>query len=340
MRYELLGTSGLRVSELSLGTMTFGEDWGWGADEEACTTIFEQYADAGGNFVDTANKYTDGTSERIVGDILDGRRDEFVVATKYTISTREGDPNAAGNHRKNMMRAVQASLERLGTDYVDLLWVHAWDGLTPLEEVMRGLDDLVSARMVDYVGFSDAPAWVVARAQTLALERDWTPLSAIQIKYTLTERTPERELLPMARNLGLGVLVWGPLDGGALTGKYLDGEEGRLSTMDREITSREMDIAREVVAVADDADASPAQVALAWIRHQRGQLLPILGATTPEHLEDNLGCLDLTLERDHLDRLDAVSGVELGFPHDFLASDTIERLIFGGTRASIRPYGE
>jgi len=341
MRYTLLGNSGLRVSELSLGTMTFGEDWGWGAGPAACEDLLDRYVEAGGNFVDTANNYTNGTSERIVGDLLEGRRDEFVVATKYTLNTREGDPNAGGNHRKNMMQAIEGSLERLGTDYVDLLWVHAWDGLTPVEEVMRGLDDLVSRGTIHHVGFSDAPAWVVADAHRLARERGWAAPAAIQIKYTLTERTPERELLPMARALGLGVVVWGPLDGGLLTGKYLDGrgDEGRLATIDREITDDETEIAREVVAVADELDVSPAQVALAWIRRQPGQLLPIVGATRPDQLDDTLASLDVRLDDDHLDRLDAVGAVELGFPHDFLAAPGIERLVFGGTRDLIDPYG-
>jgi aryl-alcohol dehydrogenase-like predicted oxidoreductase len=339
MRYKLLGNSGLRVSELSLGTMTFGEDWGWGAGREACAEMLDRYAEAGGNFVDTANIYTDGTSEEILGDLLADRRDEFVVATKYTLSTRDGDPNASGNHRKSMMAAVDDSLDRLGTDYVDLLWVHAWDGMTPIEEVMRGLDDLVSSGRVHYVGFSDAPAWVVARAQAIALERNWAPLSAIQIQYALTERTPERELLPMARALDLGVVVWSPLDQGILTGKYLDGGEGRLRTLDREITERETEVAREVVAVAEELDASAAQVALAWIRHQEGQFVPIVGATTPDQLEDNLGSVDLTLGDDHLARLDEASAVDMGFPHDFLAQEGVQGMLYGGTRDRIDPRG-
>jgi aryl-alcohol dehydrogenase-like predicted oxidoreductase len=340
MRYELLGNSGLRVSQLSLGTMTFGEDWGWGADPEACAEMFDQYAEAGGNFVDTANRYTNGTSEEIVGDLLEGRREEFVLATKYTLNTREGDPNAGGNHRKNLFQAVDASLDRLDTDYVDLLWLHAWDGLTPIEEVMRGLDDLVSMGKVHYIGFSDTPAWVVAQAQQLALERDWAPLSAIQIKYTLTERTPERDLLPMARALDLGVVVWSPLDQGILTGKYLDGGEGRLTTLEREISDEEHEIAREVAAVAEELDVSAAQVALAWIRQQEGQQISIVGATKPGQLADNLGSLDLTLGEDYLARLDEISAVEMGFPHDFLASERIQNVIFGGLEGRIDPYAE
>jgi aryl-alcohol dehydrogenase-like predicted oxidoreductase len=339
MRYKLLGTSGLRVSELALGTMTFGEDWGWGAGGDACRQMFDQYVEAGGNFIDTANNYTNGTSERIVGDLLnDHGRDEFVVATKYTINTRKGDPNAGGNHRKNLLRSVEGSLERLDTDYIDLLWVHAWDGITPIEEVMRGLDDLVSRGSVDYIGFSDTPAWVIARAYQLARERNWVTPSAIQIKYTLTERTPERDLLPMARELGLGVTVWGPLDGGLLTGKYLDDsadDEGRLSIQGRDVSDRDATIAREVVAVADDLGVSPAQVTLAWVRQQSGQLIPILGATTTDQLVDNVGSLEVTLDDDQLDRLDAVSDVDMGFPHEFLASGSIRNLLFGGTQDAI-----
>jgi aryl-alcohol dehydrogenase-like predicted oxidoreductase len=332
MRYQLLGGSGLRVSELSLGTMTFGEEWGWGADSEACREMLDRYAAAGGTFVDTADAYTDGSSERILGELLQGRRDEFVLATKYTLSTRDGDPNASGNHRKNLFASIDASLDRLDTDYVDLLWVHAWDGITPLEETVRALDDLVTSGRVHYLGFSDAPAWVVARAQTLAEERGLTPFSAIQIQYTLTERTPERELLPMARALDLGVVVWSPLDGGVLTGKYLEPDaEGRLRVTGGEMSDRQAAIAREVVAVADDLDVSPAQVVLAWIRQQDGQFLPIVGATTPDQLDDTLASVDVTLPDDQLGRLNGASAVELGFPHDFLARPTIRKILTGGT---------
>ena len=339
MRYKLLGNSGLRVSEFSLGTMTFGEDWGWGAGEDACREIFDRYVDAGGNFVDTANKYTNGTSEELVGRLVGDDRDRFVVATKYTLSTHDGDPNAAGNHRKSMFQAVDASLDRLDTDYVDLLWVHAWDGLTPVEEVMRGLNDLVSSGKVHYLGLSDFPAWVVARAQTIALERDWAPVSAVQLKYNLLERTPERELLPMADALDLGVTVWSPLEAGILTGKYLDDAgtdgEGRVTTTGRDLTEREHEVARVVVDVADDLGVSAAQVALAWIRQQEGQLIPILGATKPHQLEDNLVSLDLTLSGEQLSKLDEVSQVEMGFPHDFLAQENIADIVRGDLRDRI-----
>ena len=203
MKYYLLGRSGLRVSEISLGTMTFGEEWGWGASKEESRKQFELYVERGGNFIDTANRYTEGTSERLVGEFVGAKREEFVVATKYTLFTRKGDPNSAGNQRKNLVQSLDASLKRLKMDYIDLYWLHAWDYLTPVEEVMRALDDQVSAGKVLYVGISDAPAWVVSQANMLAILRGWTPFVALQIEYSLIERTPERELLPMAEAMGL-----------------------------------------------------------------------------------------------------------------------------------------
>ncbi|MFC7229337.1 aldo/keto reductase [Salinirubellus salinus] len=333
--YRPLGGSGLRVSEYALGTMTFGEDWGWGAGEAACAEMLERYVDAGGNFVDTANNYTDGTSERIVGSLLaEHGRDRFVLATKYTLTTRPDDPNAGGNHRKNLFQTLEGSLDRLDTDYVDLLWVHAYDGLTPIEEVMRALDDVVRQGRVHYVGVSDAPAWWVARAQTLAEERGLTPFAAMQVKYALTERTVERELLPAADALGLGVTAWGPLDGGVLTGKYLEGDGGRLDQQGRDLTDHQRRVAETVVAVADDLDCTPAQVALAWVREQGA--IPILGATTPDHLEDNLGSLAVSLTDAARERLDAVSAVDLGFPTAFLSDESIRRLLFGEVGDRVR----
>ncbi|HXR09254.1 MAG TPA: aldo/keto reductase, partial [Candidatus Acidoferrales bacterium] len=219
MNYKLLGKSGLRVSELCLGTMTFGEDWGWGANQDESKAIFDAFAAAGGNFIDTADGYTNGTSEKFVGEFVGSERERFVIATKFSFNSHPGDPNAGGNHRKHMVEALHGSLQRLGTDYVDLYWMHAWDELTPVEEVMRALDDLVRAGKVLYVGISDAPAWWIARANTLAEWRGWTPFIGLQIEYNLIARTPERELLPMAAALGLGVTAWSPLASGWLTGK-------------------------------------------------------------------------------------------------------------------------
>jgi aryl-alcohol dehydrogenase-like predicted oxidoreductase len=223
MRYKLLGPSGLRVSELCLGAMSFGDAWGFGADEKQSHQILGEFADAGGNFIDIANKYHEGQSEEIVGSFLGPGRDRWVVATKYTLAMRSGDPNAAGNSRKNLRASVEASLRRLRTDYLDLLWVHAWDYTTPVEEVMRALDDLVGAGKVNYVALSDAPAWIASQANTLAALRGWSPFIALQIQYSLLERTPERELLPVAEAFGLSVTAWAPIGAGILTGKYTRG---------------------------------------------------------------------------------------------------------------------
>lgn len=210
--YRLLGRSGLRVSPLCLGTMTFGSDWGWGADRDDSRRIFDAYVDRGGNFIDTANNYTGGTSERLLGEFAEGKRERLVLATKYTLTTRPGDPNSGGNHRKSMVRSVEQSLARLKTDYIDLLYLHAWDETTPVEEIVRAMDDLVRAGKVLYVGISDTPAWQVARMQAIADLRGWSPLIALQIEYNLIERTVERDLIPMARELGMGVIPWSPLD--------------------------------------------------------------------------------------------------------------------------------
>ncbi len=223
MRYKLLGKSGLRVSELCLGAMTFGEDWGVflrGSSKEDSKKILELYVDAGGNFIDTANNYQNGTSEKYVGEFIPPEREKFVLASKYTLTTNSSDPNASGSHRKNLIQSVESSLKRLNTKYIDLLWVHAWDYMTPIEEVMRSLDDLIRSGKVLYVGMSDAPAWVVARANTMSELQGWSPLIGVQIMYSLIERTPERELLPMARTLDIGVTAWSPLGGGLLSGKY------------------------------------------------------------------------------------------------------------------------
>src|SRR5918992_4654469 len=261
MRYRLLGASGLRVSEVALGTMTFGEAWGWGASKEECRRIFDAFLEAGGNFVDTACNYTDGESEEILGELVQAERERLVLATKYTLTARREDPNAGGNHRKNMVQTLEGSLRRLNTDYVDLLWLHMWDGMTPVEEVMRALDDLVSAGKVLYVGFSDTPAWVVAQAVMLAELRGWARPVAVQAPYSLADRDVERELLPMARSHELAFTPWGMLEGGALTGKYLsdDGEPRRYGGAGERVNA----IAREVIAVAEEVEATPSQVAIA-----------------------------------------------------------------------------
>ena len=337
MRYKLLGKSGLRVSEFALGTMTFGEDWGWRASKEESRKVFEVFAEAGGNLIDTANKYTNGTSEKYVGEFVASERDRFVLATKYTLSTPQGDPNASGNHRKNLVQALDASLKRLSTDYVDVYWVHAWDFLTHVEEVMRALDDAVRTGKVLYVGISDAPAWVVSQANTLAELRGWTPFIGLQAQYSLIERTPERDLLPMARAFDMGVLAWSPLSGGVLTGKYDRSRQtdtsdaARLSEGSPSLNEKNLSIAEELHRIAKEIGRSPSQVALNWVRHQKGVTIPIIGARKTSQIEDNLACLELELTREQLQRLDEVSKVELGFPYDFLTSESIRDLVYGGT---------
>ena len=320
MRYRLLGRSGLRVSELALGTMTFGPDWGWGADKDESRAMFDAYAEAGGNFVDTANRYTDGTSERFVGEFVAGDRQRFVLATKYTLSRDGRDPNASGNHRKSLVESLEISLRRLGTDYVDLYWVHIWDPFTPIEETMRALDDQVRAGKVLYLGISDAPAWVISRANALAEARGWTPFSALQSQYSLVERNAERELLPMSVNLDITFTAWGALGSGLLTGKYNDdpsGGGGRIADSGG-LDDRKLAVAREVVAVAAEVGASPSQVALTWVRHRSATMIPVVGARKVSQLKDNLACVDVELSAEQQDRLDAASAIELGFPYDFI----------------------
>ncbi len=341
MRYKLLGNTGMKVSELCLGTMSFGTRWGFGADEKTSLEVAARYADAGGNFLDTANKYHEGESEEICAKIMTPDRERWVLATKYTLSTRPGDPNACGNSRKNMTQAVHKSLQRLGTDYIDLLWVHAWDFLSSVEEVMRALDDMVRAGKVLHVGISDAPAWVVAQANTLAAVRGWSPFVALQIEHSLIERTVERELLPMADAFGLTVTPWAPLGGGVLTGKYTRGEGPPADSLRAEGNARRMSernvvIAREVDRIADELGKSSAQVAVAWLRargrrFERANMVPIVGARKVSQIEDVLGAVHFELGAEHVGRLDEVSRVPLGFPHDFTTSDRVMGVVYGDT---------
>jgi aryl-alcohol dehydrogenase-like predicted oxidoreductase len=335
MNYKLLGNSGLRMAEICLGTMTFGENWGWGASKDESRAIFDYYVQAGGNFIDTANGYTDGASEKMVGEFIASERERFVVATKYSFNTRPGDPNAGGNHRKNMVQSLESSLKRLGTDYVDLYWLHAWDSLTPTEEVMRALDDLVRAGKILYTGISDAPAWIVSQANTLAMLRGWTPYVGLQIEYSLIERTPERDLLPMAKAFDIGVTAWSPLASGLLSGKYTkDSDKAEEKRLDKanftKLDERNLSIARAVQKVADEMGRSPAQVAINWVR-QRHNAIPIIGARKLSQAKDNLACLEFTLPDDVMARLDEASKIELGFPHDFLTRPTVSDFLHGGT---------
>ncbi len=349
MRYKLLGKSGLRVSELCLGTMTFMEGLSWGAPKSESQKIYDQFVAAGGNFIDTANSY--GNCEECLGEFMRADRQRLVISTKYTGrfsgSNLPKDANAAGNHRKNMMASVETSLKHLKTDYIDLLSVHSWDFLSPVEEVMRGLDDLVRQGKVLYVGISNAPAWVVAQANTLAELRGWTPFISLQIEYNLLERSGDRDLIPMARALDIGVTAWAPLASGWLSGKYtrrdLSGL-GQATQMKRRLddplaaafvqrNERNISIAEAVVELAAKIDATPAQVVLNWHRYQN--IIPILGIRRAEQLEENLGCLSFTLTEGHIQQLNEVSRIKLGYPHDFLASGRVIHHVYGGMFESI-----
>lgn len=344
--YRLLGRSGLRVSPLSLGTMTFGVT-GWGSSDEEARQMFDVYVERGGNFIDTANFYGGaGGAERLVGQFAKGRRDQLVIATKYSLMMRPGDANASGNHRKNMVRAVEDSLKRLDTDYIDLLYLHVWDSRTPVEEVLRGFDDLVRAGKIVYAGISDTPAWQVSRMQAIAEIRGWAPLVALQISYSLAERSVERDLMPMALEMGLGVLPWSPLAGGVLSGKY--GREDLKTPAKLDFSSRKginqatgrlneqtLAIAREVQSVADEMGKTSAQVALAWTLLHPAVVSPIIGARTLAQFEDNLGALDIAFSDGQIERLNAVSAIELGFPHNMLTGPAMLQM-FGAIKVAKR----
>jgi aryl-alcohol dehydrogenase-like predicted oxidoreductase len=332
MRYRLLGRSGLRVSELCLGTMTFGEDWGWGTSKEESRQIFDAFAAAGGNFIDTSSNYTNGTSEKYVGEFAAADRDAFVIATKYTLRRPGSDPadlNAGGNARKNMMRTVEASLRRLDTDVIDLLYLHMWDYSTPVDEVLRRLDDLVSAGKVLYVGISDTPAWIVSHAQAVAELRGWSRFIAFQGEYSLLERGMERDLLPMTRALDIAVLAFGLVAGGKLTGKFNRPGGPGEHTRARDISDAELAAAAAVVEIAEAIGRPPSQVAIAWARQQSPNIIPILGARRMSQFVDNLGVLDLTLDDAHVARLSAIRPLPAEYPGTFW-NDYIRRdLIYG-----------
>jgi aryl-alcohol dehydrogenase-like predicted oxidoreductase len=317
LRLRLLGRSGIRVSEVCLGTMTFGTEWGFGTDESESRQIYAAYREAGGNFVDTANNYNQGTSEKILGRLISAEREAIVLATKFTFPfpTDRTNPNSSGSHRKSLRGSVEGSLRRLDTDYVDLLWVHAWDQGTPPEETIRALDDLVRAGKVLAIGISNTPAWVVSRADAIAELRGWSAFCALQVEYSLAERSADRELLPMARAIGLAPMAWSPLGRGALAGRH---DPDTLSTAQR----RAVDVATQV---GGELGVTPAQVALAWVLHQG--VMPVLGARRIDQIRDNLAALEVRFDDDHLARLEAATHIERGYPYDWL-DENHRRVLF------------
>ena len=324
--YVTLGRSGLRVSPFCLGAMTFGEDLGWGTSVKDSEAILDRFVELGGNFIDTANAYTKGHSEKILGDHVGrhkNRRDRLVIATKFTSNMYAGDPNDGGSNRKAIIGACEQSLRRLQTDYIDLYWLHAWDKWTPIEETMSALDDLVRSGKVRYIGVSDTPAWKVAQAQVLAQSRGWTPFVALQIEYSLLERTVEGELIPMAQELGLGVTPWSPLKSGVLSGKYTRENAGKLKAdrgawAEGNLNERTYTIVDELQKIAKDLDTTPARVALAWVQGRPGVSSTIIGARTLAQLDDNVKALDVALSKAHVAALDALTKPTLPFPMGFL----------------------
>ncbi|MBF8185117.1 aldo/keto reductase [Nonomuraea sp. K274] len=314
MRYRLLGRTGLRVSDLFLGTM------GWQEASPEARRLLDAYAESGGNVLDTAAMY--GDSESVVGELLQGRRDRFVLATKYTPTIDRTDPNAGGNHRRALVRSLEQSLRRLRTDYLDLLWVHVWDRHTPIEETMRALDDVVRSGKVLYVGMSDAPAWLVSQANTLADWRGWTPFAGLQVPYSLLRRDAERELLPMARALGISVAAWGPLAHGVLAGRY-----DTPGAVAGDLGERERAMGRAVVEVAGELGVTAAQVALAWIMARGAH--PIVGASTAEQLKDDVGASGLALPEEAVRRLESAVPFDPGFPRDFVEAVDISPEVYG-----------
>lgn len=332
MRYKLLGHSGLRVSELCLGTMTFGETWGWGASKAESKKMFDLFANEGGNFIDTSVNYTDGTAEEFLGDLLKADREHFVVATKYTLTKPDNtDPNGGGNSRKNMMKSVERSLKRLQTDYIDVYYLHMWDYMTPVEEIARGLDDLVRQGKVNYVAFSDTPDYIVAEANARAELMGWSRFIGMQVPYSLLDRAVERSIIPMAKHWDMAVLPWGLLEAGILTGKFLNKVEDptRIDQEKLKLGEKSTKVVNEVKRIAEEVGKPMSQVAINWVRQQpKAQMIPILGARSEEQLKDNLAALDWQLSQEQWKCLDEISAIDLGFPHGFLDGN---KYIYGAT---------
>jgi len=336
MRYRWLGNTGVRVAELCLGTMTFGASTGFGADRETSRAVFDRYLAAGGNFIDTADVYGFGESERWLGEFVQSERRRLVIASKFTLNTDAADPNAGGSHRKRLKEGLAASLARLKLDYLDLLWVHAYDGVTQPAELVRALDDVVRAGLVLYVGMSNTPTWFLAECNAIARERGLSPFVALQAPYGLTNRGVERELKPYTDIMPMTLTAWSPLAGGLLTGKYTRGvaaeATGRLATTGwgrLYLTERNLAIARGLDAIADRLGASSAQLALAWLLSRGPRVVPLMGARTVAQLDEQLGAADVTLSAEVIAELDALSQIDVGYPQDLLARPYFQKLVWG-----------
>jgi aryl-alcohol dehydrogenase-like predicted oxidoreductase len=338
MKNKILGRSGLRVSELCLGAMTFGEESGSGASEKVARQIYERYRQAGGNFIDTANIYNGGTSERMTGDFIRTERDAVVLATKYSMSMNHAEPNLGGNHRKNMARSLEASLQRLDTDYIDLYWVHGWDQLTRVDEVMRGLDDLVRSGKILHVAASNMPAWLISQANTLAAERNMNPFTAVQMHYNLIERSIETDYFDLCAAQDMAVLSWSPLAGGLLTGKFNrdaagDNADSRLSKAEygpAMLAEHRLAVAEQLSALAAELGHTAPQLALAWLRQRAGaDVIPILGARTMAQFENNLGCLEITLTTEQIEQLDAMAPPPVVYPASLFGTPFYRRMLHG-----------
>lgn len=338
MKYKLFGKTGLRVSEVAFGTGTFGTAWGWGSTPEQSAEIFKAYVEAGGNFFDCADGYQNGEAETILGNLIHHDRDDFIISTKYTTAVGARSISKTGNSRKGMISSIEGSLRRLKTDYVDIFWVHMPDLVTPTDEIVRGLEDIVRDGKARYIGMSCFPAWRISRAITIAELRGWAPVNAVQIEYSLAERSAERELIPMADAYGLAVTVWAALGGGILTGKYRNkNAEGRLTKGGGAVRAmspdREEKILSAIDAAAKDLGATPAQIALAWVRAREtvgSSFIPILGARTMDQLTDNLAAISVTLDDSHLTALNEASAIEPGFPHELASRPEMRDLHTGG----------
>ena len=338
MKYQLLGKTGIKVSELSLGTMTFGEGWPMGVDKNESKKVYDAFINAGGNFIDTANIYNKHNAESFLGDFTKSERDNIVISTKYTLSE---NPllNRTGNSRKNMVESVEESLKRMNTDYIDLYYIHAWDFTVDEEQTMKNLQHLVQSGKVLHIGISDTPAWIVAKSNAIAEIRGWESFAAYQIEYGLHMRDPEREMIPMADNFGMMVCAWSPLGAGLLTGKYLDKENTDRKRMKHGTSARlnekNLLLSAKVNELAHKVGCTPAQLSLNWVRSKGTKMNTLFGARTASQCIENLKCLEFEIDQDILKELDEISAIEMGFPHDFLKTERVEQIIYGNQKSDI-----